>query len=69
MTLADWCSQDRTLALLKDNWDDFAGQLKQGDELIAKLDEEANELEQLEQEVDGPVRSSRCTHSSCSRSS
>ncbi|GAA5898920.1 hypothetical protein JCM8208_005428 [Rhodotorula glutinis] len=47
-------TNDRTLALLKDNWDDFAGQLKHGDELVAKLDEEDKELAQLELEVDGP---------------
>ncbi|BGP48144.1 ribosome bioproteinsis protein ytm1 [Rhodotorula kratochvilovae] len=47
-------TNDRTLALIKDNWDDFAGQLRQGDELIAKLDEEDKELKALELAVDGP---------------
>lgn len=49
-------SQDKTLDLLKENWDDFSTQLKTGDELIAKLEQEERDLKSLEEEVDGPVR-------------
>lgn len=49
-------SQDKTLELLRDNWDDFSTQLKTGDELIAKLEQEERDLKALEEEVDGPVR-------------
>ncbi|GAA5897511.1 hypothetical protein JCM6882_003504 [Rhodosporidiobolus microsporus] len=45
---------DKTLALLKDNWDDFNGQLKEGDELIKRLEDEERELKDLEEVVDGP---------------
>lgn len=51
--------QDKTLDLLKENWDDFSTQLKTGDELIAKLEQEERDLKSLEEEVDGPVRSPR----------
>ncbi|GAA5824155.1 hypothetical protein JCM11251_001543 [Rhodosporidiobolus azoricus] len=45
---------DTTLSLLKDNWDDFKGQLKEGDELVKRLEEEERELKDLEDVVDGP---------------
>ncbi|GAA5851143.1 hypothetical protein JCM8547_004143 [Rhodosporidiobolus lusitaniae] len=45
---------DKTLALLKDNWDDFSGQLKLGDELLKQLEDEEKELKDLEDQVDGP---------------
>ncbi|BGP24613.1 ribosome bioproteinsis protein ytm1 [Rhodotorula toruloides] len=47
-------TNDKTLALLKDNWDDFSTQLKTGDVLIAKLEQEERDLKSLEEEVDGP---------------
>ncbi|BGP32042.1 ribosome bioproteinsis protein ytm1 [Rhodotorula toruloides] len=47
-------TSDKTLDLLKDNWDDFSRQLKTGDELIAKLEQEERDLKSLEEEVDGP---------------
>ncbi|GAA5824084.1 hypothetical protein JCM3770_006059, partial [Rhodotorula araucariae] len=47
-------TNDQTLALIKDNWQDFAGQLHEADNLIARLDDEDNELAALELLVDGP---------------
>ncbi|BGP08035.1 ribosome bioproteinsis protein ytm1 [Rhodotorula toruloides] len=47
-------TNDKTLDLLKENWDDFSTQLKTGDELIAKLEQEERDLKSLEEEVDGP---------------
>ncbi|GAA5901340.1 hypothetical protein JCM5296_006764 [Sporobolomyces johnsonii] len=45
---------DQTLHLLKDKWDDFEGQLTQGDELLQRLGAEEDELKALESEMDGP---------------
>ncbi|GAA5963189.1 hypothetical protein JCM21900_002549, partial [Sporobolomyces salmonicolor] len=45
---------DETLHLLKDRWDDFQGQLRQGGELLQKLGAEEDELRALEREMDGP---------------
>lgn len=49
--------QDQTLALIKDNWDDFNSQLDKGDDILAQLEKEESELKSLEQELDGPVSS------------
>lgn len=48
--------QDKTLALLKDRWDDFSQQLKLGDQLVSQLKDEEDEIASLENEMDGPVR-------------
>ncbi|GAA5981725.1 hypothetical protein JCM10908_004578 [Rhodotorula pacifica] len=47
-------NDDKTLALLKDQWDDFAQQLKTGDELVRQLKDEEDQLVSLENEMDGP---------------
>ncbi|GAA6011922.1 hypothetical protein JCM10207_003430 [Rhodosporidiobolus poonsookiae] len=44
---------DETVTLIKDSWDDFSSQLKQGDELIKRLEDEDKELLDLEDQMDG----------------
>ncbi|GAA5977789.1 hypothetical protein JCM11641_006073 [Rhodosporidiobolus odoratus] len=45
---------DKTLNLIKSQWDDFSDQLKEGDELAVKLEEEERELKELEERMEGP---------------
>ncbi|GAA5871104.1 hypothetical protein JCM3774_005109 [Rhodotorula dairenensis] len=47
-------NDDKTLALLRDQWDDFSQQLQTGDQLVRQLKDEETELASLENEMDGP---------------